>query len=52
MGKKIAGLVFAGFLVFFIVKQPHDAADVVKTLSGGLMEAASGLATFFISLFA
>jgi hypothetical protein len=51
MGKKLLGLAFLAFLVFFIAKQPHDAANVVKTLAGGILEGASGFATFLIALF-
>lgn len=39
------------FLIFFIAYQPEGAADVFKSLGGGIKDIAVGLATFFGELF-
>jgi hypothetical protein len=39
-------------LIFFIAYRPNSAADVFKSLGGGIMDIAQGFGDFFTSLVA
>lgn len=44
--KKIAGVAAAAFVIFFVVTQPTDAADITHTLWHGTVNVAHGVANF------
>lgn len=48
--KKILTWVLIAFVVFYLVKQPDNAAGVVQSVAGGLGDAASSLSAFVNSL--
>lgn len=52
MVKKLLTWLGIAFLIFFIAFRPNSAADVFKSLGGGLMDIASGFGDFFSSLVA
>jgi hypothetical protein len=52
MVKKVLTWLGIAFLIFFIAFRPNSAADVFKSLGGGLMDIASGFGDFFSSLVA
>lgn len=52
MVKKVLTWGCIAFLIFFVAYRPQSAAEVVKSIGGGLMDAATGFAEFFESLFA
>ncbi|MDQ4029116.1 MAG: hypothetical protein M3214_13880 [Actinomycetota bacterium] len=49
--KRILGFLLLAFLIFFIIKSPREAADVVETIFGWLVEIARSFARFLRSLF-
>jgi len=48
--KKIVGVLAAIFVLFFIVTQPSQAADITHTLWHGLVNIAHGISDFLTSL--
>ncbi|HEU4425582.1 MAG TPA: hypothetical protein VFR67_23860 [Pilimelia sp.] len=52
MVKKILTWGGLAFLVFFVAFRPDSAADVAKTLGGGVADLARGLGDFVTSLVA
>lgn len=52
MVKKVLTWLGIAFLIFFIAFRPNSAAEVFKSLGGGLMDVASGFGDFFSSLVA
>jgi hypothetical protein len=48
--KKVAKWGALGFLAFYLVSQPHKAANVVHSGFGGLTGAASSLSSFVSDL--
>jgi hypothetical protein len=52
MVKKVLTWGAIAFLVFFVAFRPNAAADVFKSLGGGVMDIASGFGDFFTSLLA
>lgn len=52
MVKKVLTWGAIAFLVFFIAFRPDSAADVFKSLGGGIMDIAQGFGDFFTSLVA
>lgn len=52
MVKKVLTWAGVAFLIFFIAFRPESAADVVKTLAGGVVDIAQGFGDFFTSLVA
>jgi hypothetical protein len=52
MVKKVLTWGGIAFLIFFIAFRPNSAADVFKSLGGGIMDIASGFGDFFTSLVA
>jgi hypothetical protein len=52
MVKKVLTWLGIAFLIFFIAFRPNSAADVFKSLGGGIMDIASGFGDFFTSLVA
>jgi hypothetical protein len=48
--KKILTWGAIAFVIFYLVKQPGAAANVVQTVAGGLGSAASSLSTFVNNL--
>jgi len=52
MVKKVFTWGGIAFLIFFIAFRPDSAADVFKSLGGGLMDIAQGFGDFFTSLVA
>lgn len=38
------------FLVFFVAFRPNEASGAVRSLAGGILDAANGFATFFTNL--
>lgn len=49
--KRILGFLLLAFFIFFIIKSPQEAADVVETIFGWLVEIARSFARFLRSLF-
>lgn len=45
-GKRLLGIVAAAVVVFFVVAQPHEAADLVHKLIEMLKDGAMQLVTF------
>lgn len=52
MVKKVLTWGGLAFLLFFIAFRPDSAAEVFKSLGGGLTDVAQGLGDFFTSLVA
>jgi hypothetical protein len=52
MVKKVLTWGVVAFLIFFIAFRPNSAADVFKSLGGGIMDIAQGFGDFFTSLVA
>ena len=52
MVKKILTWGGIAFLIFFIAFRPDSAAEVVKSLGGGIMDIAQGFGDFFTNLVA
>jgi hypothetical protein len=52
MVKKVLTWAAIAFLIFFIAYRPNSAADVFKSLGGGIMDIAQGFGDFFTSLVA
>ena len=52
MVKKVLSWALVAFLIFFIAYRPNSAADVAKSLGGGIMDIAQGFGTFFTNLVA
>lgn len=52
MVKKLLTWAGIAFLIFFIAFRPNSAADVFKSLGGGIMDIAQGFGDFFTSLVA
>lgn len=52
MLKKILAWGLVAFLIFFIAFRPDSAADMFKSLGGGIMDIATGFSDFFSSLVA
>jgi hypothetical protein len=52
MVKKVLTWAGVAFLIFFIAFRPNSAADVVKSLGGGIMDIAQGFGDFFTNLVA
>jgi len=52
MVKKVLTWGGIAFLVFFVAFRPDSAADVAKTLGGGIMDIAQGFGDFFTNLVA
>lgn len=50
MVKKVIGWLVVAFAVFYLLSQPVEAANAVKSLGNGLASAAQQLGTFFSSL--
>jgi hypothetical protein len=48
--KKVVGVLAAIFVIFFIVTQPSQAADITHTLWDGIVNIAHGFADFLNSL--
>jgi hypothetical protein len=48
--KKLISWGSVAFLVFFIAFRPGEAADVVGSLAGGILDVANGFAKFFTDL--
>ena len=49
--KKALSWVGVAFLVFYIVTQPGDAADLLRSLGDGLRDIATGFGTFISDVF-
>jgi hypothetical protein len=52
MVKKVLTWAGLAFLIFFIAYRPNSAADVFKSLGGGIMDMAQGFGDFFTNLVA
>lgn len=52
MVKKVLTWAGVAFLIFFIAMRPNSAADVFKSLGGGIMDIAQGFGDFFTNLVA
>ncbi|MGH3095435.1 MAG: hypothetical protein ACRDMV_05475 [Streptosporangiales bacterium] len=50
MPKKIIVWGLVAFLVFYLVTQPEGSANIVRSIAGGLADAADGLARFMSNL--
>jgi hypothetical protein len=50
MVKKILTWGAIAFLIFFIAYRPQSAADVFRSIGGGIMDIATGFGDFFTSL--
>lgn len=50
--KKVLAWAGIAFLIFFVAYRPNSAADVFKSLGGGIMDIAQGFGDFFTSLVA
>lgn len=48
--KKIVGVLAVAFLIFFVVTQPSQAADITHTLWDGIVNIAHGIANFISNL--
>jgi hypothetical protein len=49
--KRVLWFLLIAFLIFFIIRSPREAADVVETIFGWLVEIARSFARFLRSLF-
>jgi len=52
MLKKVLTWGGVAFLIFFVATRPEGAADVFKSIGGGLVEVANGFGSFFSNLVA
>ncbi|GAA2706232.1 hypothetical protein ACFY2R_02195 [Micromonospora olivasterospora] len=52
MVKKVLTWAGIAFLIFFVAYRPNSAADVFKSIGGGIMDIAQGFGDFFTSLVA
>jgi len=52
MVKKFLTWAGIAFLIFFIAFRPNSAADVFKSLGGGIVDIAQGFGDFFTNLVA
>ncbi len=52
MVKKVLTWAGIAFLIFFVAYRPNSAADVFKSLGGGIVDIAQGFGDFFTSLVA
>ncbi|GAA0740381.1 hypothetical protein GCM10010399_46450 [Dactylosporangium fulvum] len=52
MLKKVLTWGGIAFLIFFVAYRPQSAAEVFKSIGGGIMDIASGFGDFFSSLVA
>jgi hypothetical protein len=52
MVKKVLTWAGIAFLVFFVAYRPNSAADVFKSLGGGIVDIAEGFGDFFTSIVA
>ncbi|MGC4804563.1 hypothetical protein [Micromonospora sp. DT233] len=52
MVKKVLTWAGIAFLIFFVAYRPSSAADVFKSIGGGIMDIAQGFGDFFTSLVA
>lgn len=52
MVKKVFTWLGIAFLIFFIAFRPASAADVFKSLGGGVVDIAQGFGDFFTNLVA
>ena len=52
MVKKVLTWGGIAFLIFFVAYRPQSAAEVVKSIGGGIMDIATGFGDFFSSLVA
>jgi hypothetical protein len=52
MVKKVLTWGGIAFLIFFVAYRPQSAAEVFKSLGGGIMDIATGFGDFFSSLVA
>ncbi|MFY1696125.1 hypothetical protein O7623_25005 [Solwaraspora sp. WMMD791] len=52
MVKKVLTWGGIAFLIFFVAFRPDSAADVFKSVGGGIVEVAQGFGDFFTSLVA
>ncbi|MFI5906463.1 hypothetical protein [Dactylosporangium sp. NPDC051541] len=52
MLKKVLTWGSIAFLIFFVAYRPQSAANVFKSLGGGIMDIATGFGEFFSSLVA
>ncbi len=50
MVKKVLGWLAIAFAVFYLLSQPVEAANAVKAVGDGMVNAAQQLATFFSNL--
>lgn len=50
MVKKILTWGGIAFLIFFVAYRPQNAANVVKSIGGGLIDIATGFGDFFSNL--
>jgi hypothetical protein len=48
--KKVATWALVAFLVFYVVSQPRQAAEMVRRLGDGVMSLANGFGSFISSL--
>jgi hypothetical protein len=51
MVKKVLTWGSVAFLIFFIAYRPTSAANVAKSIGGGILDLAGGFGDFFTSLF-
>jgi len=51
MVKKVLTWGSIAFLIFFIAYRPANAAQVAKSIGGGIMDLATGFTDFFTRLF-
>jgi hypothetical protein len=49
--KKALGWVVVAFLAFYVVTQPADAANLLRSLGDGLRDIATGFGTFVSNVF-
>lgn len=52
MIKKVLTWGLVAFLIFFVAYRPTNAADVFRSLGGGVVDIAQGFGDFFSSLVA
>jgi hypothetical protein len=52
MVKKVLTWGSIAFLIFFVAYRPQSAAEVFKSIGGGIMDIATGFGDFFSSLVA
>lgn len=49
--QKALGWICVAFLVFYVVTQPGDAANLLRSLGDGLRDIATGFGTFVTDVF-